>query len=195
MSSHHFVREGQEPALLISDPVDFFLAGPLLEWAPLVIVTSHALDHVLDWNIKVDVVITTPELVDNLREKLLSQIPVKIITSDQGTEIETAFYFLIASKHQAVSILANDAKFIIAKAGDFMDKLAISVLSMSGKYSGISSGIFKKWLPAGSRLQFYGLDKMPSSNNLRKSGEETEVIQDGIIELAHSSPFWVRETL
>ena len=45
MSSHHFVKEGQEPALLIMDALSLALIEPLLEWAPQVIVCENALRH------------------------------------------------------------------------------------------------------------------------------------------------------
>jgi hypothetical protein len=193
MSSHHFVREGQEPAMLILDPVELSLAEPLLEWAPLVIVTSTALETVLEWGIKIDVVITGAESIDRLKEKLLVQAPVKIIGSDRDAAFETALYFLIAGKHRAVSILTNDALSAMEKAASFMDKVGINVLSDSYKWSAIRSGTFRKWLPAGSRLQLYGLPEAYSLHNLGKSGDETEVLEDGIVEVNNPAPFWVGE--
>jgi hypothetical protein len=194
MSSHHFVREGQEPALLILDPVELSLAEPLLEWAPLVIVTSRALENVLEWSIKIDAIIAGPELIDHLKEKLLAQAPLTIIESTPDAIFETALYFSIASKQRAVSILTNDALSAIERAKDFIDKLGINVLSDSCKWSAISSGIFRKWLPAGARLQLYGLPGI-SFNNLKKSGEEAEVLTDGIVEVNHPAPFWVGEAV
>ncbi len=43
MSSHHFVKEGQEPALFILDNIPFHYAESLLEWVPLVMVADRAL--------------------------------------------------------------------------------------------------------------------------------------------------------
>jgi uncharacterized Rossmann fold enzyme len=59
MSSHHFVRDGQEPALIIANGAecDSELLGQLLEWNPYVLVLDGALQRVLDMNIRVDAVL------------------------------------------------------------------------------------------------------------------------------------------
>ena len=46
MSSHHIVREKQEPALLVLGLDDFpdELLGQLLEWSPTVIVTADTVE-------------------------------------------------------------------------------------------------------------------------------------------------------
>ena len=57
MSSHHFVKEDQEPALIIADAsaVSFEKIQELLEWSPTVIVMESSLEMVLSWGIKMDV--------------------------------------------------------------------------------------------------------------------------------------------
>ena len=59
MSSHHLVRENQEPGLYIAEW--FSSAAELLEqlsqWAPKIIVHERVLDQVLETGTKVDVVL------------------------------------------------------------------------------------------------------------------------------------------
>ena len=58
MSSHHIVRENQEPALLVEDfhaLSDEYL-GQLLEWSPTLITTTNMLNNFLTQEIKVDMV-------------------------------------------------------------------------------------------------------------------------------------------
>ncbi|MCB0735469.1 MAG: thiamine diphosphokinase, partial [Bacteroidetes bacterium] len=59
MSSHHFVRDKQEPALMIANgqSCSMELLGQLLEWNPYVLVLDGALDRVLMNGIKVDAVL------------------------------------------------------------------------------------------------------------------------------------------
>ena len=59
MSSHHIVRDDQEPALIIANGLacNTELLGQLLEWSPLVIVLDAAIERVLDLGIKVDVLL------------------------------------------------------------------------------------------------------------------------------------------
>ena len=59
MSSHHIVRDDQEPALIIANGASCSeeLMGQLLEWSPLVIVLDSAIERVLELGIKVDVLL------------------------------------------------------------------------------------------------------------------------------------------
>ena len=59
MSSHHIVREGQEPALIIAngESCSNELMGQLLEWSPLVLVLDGAITRVNELGIKVDVLL------------------------------------------------------------------------------------------------------------------------------------------
>ena len=59
MSSHHIVRDDQEPALIIPNGASSSqeLLGQLFEWSPLVIVLDSAIDRVLELGIKVDVLL------------------------------------------------------------------------------------------------------------------------------------------
>ena len=59
MSSHHIVRDDQEPALIIANGASCNneLLGQLLEWSPLIIVLDSAIERVIELNIKVDVLL------------------------------------------------------------------------------------------------------------------------------------------
>ena len=56
MSSHHVVREKQEPALLVLglDGFDDELLGQLLEWSPTVITTQQIAERLNAYGIKID---------------------------------------------------------------------------------------------------------------------------------------------
>ena len=49
MSSHHIVRDDQEPALIIANGAacSIELLGQLLEWSPLVVVLDSAMERVV----------------------------------------------------------------------------------------------------------------------------------------------------
>ena len=59
MSSHHIVREKQEPALIIAngEACSFDLLGQLLEWSPFVVVLDQAIHRVIELGIKIDVLL------------------------------------------------------------------------------------------------------------------------------------------
>ena len=56
MSSHHIVRDDQEPALIIANGMEcsFELMNQLMEWSPFVLVLDGAIKRVLEMNIKFD---------------------------------------------------------------------------------------------------------------------------------------------
>jgi thiamine pyrophosphokinase len=73
MSSHHIVRDDQEPALIIANGAscDPELLGQLLEWSPLVIVLDSAMERVMKLDIKVDVLLgILTEILMNITKNL-----------------------------------------------------------------------------------------------------------------------------
>lgn len=196
MSSHHFVRDGQEPALLVLDTVNFSVAEPLLEWAPTVVVTSRAVEEVLAWGIKIDVVISPARQLESLKARLASQVPVTFITSEPAFAIDSAMHFLLRAGQKAVSILTTRTEVAMHHADNFIDRLTINIISEPITWSGIASGTFKKWLPSGSRLKIRYLNDTGAitiMRNLSKAGDELQAVKDGLTELAGSGPFWVGE--
>jgi thiamine pyrophosphokinase len=182
MSSHHFVREDQEPALLIADAnsITFDVVQQLLEWSPTVVVLEAALQEVLTWGIKLDVVVAHDANTKSLALELQNQVPIKFISYVNEKEaLSTALYFLIASKQKAVNILSNETleKFEVFSALD------ISVLQYGKRWSLVRSGHFEKWLTAGSALEIYF-----------QGGIAQEPVQkDGVVQIKRDAIFWLTE--
>lgn len=196
MSSHHFVKEGQEPALLILDAPSFEVAGPLLEWAPMVIVAQQAIDDVLLWNIKVDVVLAKDADVKDLGSKLASQAPLTILGhSPEESPLINALYFLIRKKQSAVNIFSSQAIETIELVESFAPELQISVMDGALKWSAISSGHFEKWMTANSRFFLKeGRQQQPVVfRGLKNLGDHYESLNDGMVKLESASLFWVGE--
>jgi hypothetical protein len=193
MSSHHFVKEGQEPALLILEAVSFEVTSPLLEWAPQVIVHENALDSVLQWGIKIDTVIASGTNRIDLRDKLIMQAPVKILESDADHTLETVMYYLITTRQAGVTITHTDASACFSALAPFVGKLNITLLTRSQKWSAVVSVSFRKWMPAGHILHLYSQSTVEASG-FAKSGDHYIVLHDGMINLSSDQPFWVGET-
>src|SRR5690349_14901404 len=130
MSSHHFVKEGQEPALLILDPFALDPIEPLLEWAPLVVVVDQALEKVWHWGFKIDVVVTIPEQIEELTNRVAHQMPLTILHSRTNeSALTTALSFLKEKKQSSVNIIAENAESVIRFLGDGNTGIDISILS------------------------------------------------------------------
>lgn len=182
MSSHHIIREDQEPALVIdtTNAANFELIQQLLEWSPRVMVTQPALEQVLLWGIKIDVVIVEANGVEKAKELVRNQLPVKIISAGlPGEELETALMFLTASKQKAVNIVTD----VALETLENVSSLDVSVVQEGKRWVFIRSGRFDKWFPAGTLITIHPDPVNPSLT--------TE--KDGIFTLHREHSFWVCE--
>ncbi|AOW09672.1 thiamine diphosphokinase [Flavobacterium gilvum] len=109
MSSHHIVRDDQEPALIIANGAacNPELLGQLLEWSPLVIVLDSAIDRVMELDIKVDVLLGDFDREFDPEKYKTSQYPLEIVhaPAQDQTDLEKAFDFLIEKGHKAVNVV------------------------------------------------------------------------------------------
>ena len=109
MSSHHIVRDDQEPALIIANGAacNEELLGQLLEWSPLVIVLDSAIERVLELGIKIDVLLGDFDRGFDAEYYKESQYPIEIVhTPNQDkTDLEKAFEYLIEKGHKAANVI------------------------------------------------------------------------------------------
>lgn len=180
MSSHHIIREDQEPALVIDDASaeNFETIQQLLEWSPTVIVTERALEQVLTWGIKIDVAIVPEESLEKWKLALHDQAPVKILATAYDS-IDTALHFLVASKQKSVNIIC-EADLETFEGVGILD---LSVIRNGKRWVFIRSGHFEKWLPAGTALNFQPQDAHP----------ELPVEKEGLVTVTRDHSFWVCE--
>ena len=109
MSSHHIIREGQEPALIIAngESCSNELLGQLLEWSPFVVVLDGAINRVLELGIKIDVLLGDFDSKNHATEQIQAQQKIEIIhTPDQNkTDLQKGIEFLISRNFDAVNII------------------------------------------------------------------------------------------
>ena len=111
MSSHHIIRDKQEPALIIAngEACSLDLVEQLLEWSPTVVVLDGALERVISLGIKVDVWLGD---FDHSLSSDFSEYPLKKVhTPDQNlTDLEKAFEYLLAEGYPAVNVVWASGK-------------------------------------------------------------------------------------
>lgn len=194
MSSHHFVREGQEPALLILEATNYSDAEGMLEWAPLVVVSELALEEVLLWGIKIDVVIALPESEENLTSQLTDQAPIKIFSAGEDL-VESSLLFIAGAGQSAVAIIAADLpETLREKIARFAGRTQVTVRTDMQKWSYIPSGHFKKWYQAGAVVDFSNR-RLSSSLKAKQTDSGYELTEDQWITIENSGPFWISEQL
>lgn len=196
MSSHHFVKEGQEPALVIMEALELNRVEPLLEWVPLVIVSDVVLEDVTMWGIKIDVVVNAVIPRDQINEILSDQFPLQIIPVKSFENSITAILnFLSAREQAAVNFLMTPSAehFILLEK---FQEMNINIISDSEKWS-LCHAHFNKWMAAKSTLF---IRETGSNNALNLEGltlTDGQAIshQDGVVSIRSSAPFWVGEPL
>ena len=162
MSSHHIVRDKQEPALIIADGEEcsFDLLGQLLEWSPFIVVLDGAIIRVLELGIKVDVLLGDfDRLGQKLDEIKKIQHPLEIIhTPDQDkTDLEKAFEFLIQRGHKAANVVwatgkrADHTISNITQLIKYKNQLQVVILDNHSRVFCLNSN-FRKWYPAGTPI-------------------------------------------
>jgi hypothetical protein len=185
MSSHHVVKEDQEPALLILNQksILFEKVQELLEWSPLVMVSATALEGVLRWGIKIDVVLTT-DTVEESDQVKIDQSPLHILHYKEGqSELAASLQFLWERKQLNVNALVSEPSHYFLVAASYSDRISVVLLAGTFKWHFVANGSFSKWLPSQTKLKIF-------SNNRVESVVSTET---GLYKHEEGFPFWVGE--
>lgn len=209
MSSHHIVRDDQEPALIIANGAtcNDELLGQLLEWSPLVIVLDSAIERVVSRNIKVDVLLGDFDRGFNPEEFIKSQYPIEIIHApDQDkTDLEKAFEYLIQRKIPAANVIwatgkrADHTMSNLTNMVRYRDSLKVVIHDDHSKIYLLPRN-FQKWYPAGTIISLIPIGQVNgiTTENLvyplhdetltigYRSGSSNAVATDGIVTINHT---------
>ena len=192
MSSHHFVKEDQEPALLIMNAaaISFGKVQELLEWSLTVIVSEEALAAVLGWGIKIDVILCTEANIEAFKISLAEQTPLRFISFHPSSDaLSTAIHFLIEANYKAVNILVNDlAQF---ESMQSLEGIDVEVFCDHKRWTYSKSGKYGKWLSAGMQLFTYPVATVEVAN----LNSQLKCILDGMVKIESSQALWVGEEL
>ncbi len=208
MSSHHIVRDDQEPALIIANGAScsFELLGQLLEWSPIVVVLDNAIERVLQLDIKIDVLLG--DFDDDFNPEIYKekQFPLEIVyTPNQDkTDLEKAFDYLIEKGHKAVNVVwatgkrADHTITNITNIVSYRDKLKIVILDDHSKIF-LLPNKFEKWYTKSTPISLIPIGKVSgiTTQNLfyplkneeltigYRTGSSNHVAQDGIVKIEH----------
>ncbi|MGV3684095.1 MAG: thiamine pyrophosphokinase [Daejeonella sp.] len=181
MSSHHIVREKQEPALLIMslDGFETENLGQLLEWSPTVIVNEDLYELADSLALKVDCVLTRdPDFV--------AQENTRIILTDTDP-LEDCLKHLVGEAYPAVNIIARD--FVLKDYALFVEDIDIVVFIGNQKIFPVRSG-FSKWQPAAEQVHLlHEIHNLSTSGLVHKEEQVLETEKDGFYSLTFDQPF------
>ena len=154
MSSHHIVRDEQEPALILVEVGvgSFELAGHLLGWSPLVVALPGCLADVLGWGIKIDAVLLPDGDQISWELLLAPQQPLKIINAQQA-QLNAAVDWVIGKKAKAINILGEySPDYQPPEWLAEFSEISWTVYSPTYKGTLIRSGKYQKWHPEGTQV-------------------------------------------
>lgn len=193
MSSHHIVREDQEPALLIlnAHAISFDKVQELLEWMPTVIVMADQVETVVGWGIKVDTVLVPLTDVEVWRSRLIDQAPVKLITyTPEDDPLIKVYQYLKGTKATAINCLLNRTDEILKIEFEGFD---VEVFVDNKLWRWFKTGHFEKWIPAKTKL--YLLPEYLKSEFPEFTLGSYQVVKDGIVVFNSKHSFWMGEEL
>ena len=209
MSSHHIVRDDQEPALIIANGAACSqeLLGQLLEWSPFVVVLDSAIERVLELEIKVDVLLGDFDSGFDANYYKEIQYPLEIIhTPNQDkTDLEKAFEFLIERNFSAVNVVwatgkrADHTITNITSIAKFRNQLKIVLFDDHSKIHLLPQK-FQKWYPKNTVISLIPIGEVHGihSENLfyplqndsltigYRTGSSNHVTEDGLITIEHN---------
>ncbi|WP_214073487.1 thiamine pyrophosphokinase [Mucilaginibacter sp. dw_454] len=176
MSSHHIVREKQEPALLVLslEGFDDEQLGQLLEWSPTLLVTPLVAEQLNAFGIKVDWIIA-----DDIDNELQSD--VKLLPTNGKPENIAAIDHLVDKGYPSVNIVTD--QFDLAQYQPYVNKINLVVFYQQQKIYSVESG-FSKWKPAGELIKIVSPAKNLITKGLEETGKNTYItVADGFFSL------------
>ncbi len=209
MSSHHIVRDDQEPALIIANGAACSqeLLGQLLEWSPFVVVLDSAIERVLELEIKVDVLLGDFDRGFDANYYKEIQYPLEIIhTPNQDkTDLEKAFEFLIERNFPAVNVVwatgkrADHTITNITSIAKFRNQLKIVLFDDHSKIHLLPQK-FQKWYPKNTVISLIPIGAVHGIHSVNlfyplqndsltigyRTGSSNHVAEDGLITIEHS---------
>ncbi|RZJ69665.1 thiamine diphosphokinase [Flavobacterium sp.] len=210
MSSHHIVRDDQEPALIIAngEACSMELLNQLLEWSPLVVVLDSAMDRVAPLGIKVDVLLGDFDRGFDPTTRDDYQFPIEIVhTPNQDkTDLEKAFDYLIERKIPSANVVwatgkrADHTLANVTNIVRYKNQLKIVILDDYSKIFRLPEK-FEKWYTKDSVISLMPVGKVTgiSAQNLvwplqndeltlgYRIGSSNAVKDDGIVSITYES--------
>lgn len=210
MSSHHFVKEGQEPALIIAngEACSTELLGQLLEWSPFVVVLDGAIKRVLELGIKVDAWLGDFDSGKDHAAIELSHMQIEIIHApdQQKTDLQKAIELLIERNYKAVNIIwatGKRADHHLSNTTDIVRYRNQINIVLLDDYSRIFTlpPVFEKWYVKGTPVSLMpvgivtgvtskGLKYELANHDLRlgyATSSSNETANDGFVQIKHTS--------
>ena len=205
MSSHHFVKDGQEPALIVAngESCSYELLVQMLEWCPFVVALDGAYTRLAKLQIKPDLVIGDFDSIDS---SVISDDVVFLQDSNQkNTDLQKAIDHLLTLEYREINVVWATGKRLDHTINNLMTlaKYPKVQITLYDNYSKVflAPSPFKKVYSKGSPISLIPLPVCGGikTNNLKyqlnmeslelgkRSGTSNEANTTGEIEISYES--------
>ena len=198
MSSHHIVRDEQEPAVLITEIKKAYwpYIQQLLGWVPTVLVFEECVDEVLLTGIKIDVVLCREDHLSALKERLMGQQPIQFVLKTNEDAISIAVDYLVDKAYKGVNIFGGfDEQQSIA----INERITAIWYDKSYRYILSKNAQFQKWMMKDHALCLKSIVDSQSYEfvNVEKGKDDYCYFcsNDGIVTIRSNANFWMGERL
>jgi len=190
MSSHHIVRDNQEPAVILYDmqACELGVLQDVLAWSPFIMASSEVYNFVASSHIKIDV------LFGNINHEL-EQSHVEYINEQSGVRVLGQMLNELEKRgHKAVYIFSPFAKVNLSQL--VTSSLTISIFDAEIKWSLIKKTKLKKWFPKGASVQVFGDSNVAVLNaqgDIMNNIAMKSMPDSQLITVSANAPYWLGE--
>ncbi len=153
MSSHHVVRDQQEPALIIKhlNEIDHEILGQLLEWSPTVLAIGNAVSVLTDLGIKVDIAIAPADQPENQSDIETIELPADTHPVQFGLNL------LFERNYGASYGVGLDLTIFefIGLAHQWQGKLELVLINGNNRLTYHAKPYLQKWVNAGDSFSIF----------------------------------------
>lgn len=185
MSSHHIIRDNQEPAVFIADIQDGLsenLLAQILEWSPTIISLASSIELLESKGIKVNV------LLQSLHHPILDDIQadMEVRTYPEDNYLPALFDYLRQARNFAVYLFGCPLETGILS---YADRFTISLIQ--GNRNSLLINRYSKWLPQGTKIYLEAGLLTGTFDNLIQSGENAyQVVRDGFVNIPQQKGYF-----
>ncbi len=206
MSSHHIVRDNQEPALIIANGeiCNLDLIHQLLEWSPHVMALDGALKQIEHLNLKINTVLGDFDYwnIEEIKEKIQPDTEIIHNIDQNKTDLEKGIEYLLEKGFTYINIVGatgkrSDHSFNnISILGRYFEKANLVIYDNHSKVYPLPN-IFSKFYKKDTNISLIPLNKVENINSKNlvwelenltlefpfNTGNSNKVKEDGIVEI------------
>ena len=157
-------------------------------------VADRALENVLHWGIKIDIVLQDEYPFEVLENLVKDQGPVQTLLSAKDHIVKTGLQYLVQNGYDAVNLLSIPHPEIFQEVEKSPHKLQVGIYNEREKWSLTSTGKFEKWMPAEATVLIRSASSLQTKGIIQKGKFWETSGGRRIVTIQSESAFWIGES-